>query len=127
MAALSALILSRRARVRVGRVRALADRAVTVYAINLDGVAHFAVELAVAVVVLPEVTIHAMHAFLDVYVFQVDGQAFFGRPFDGFFELGGVHVADDVAVGVEEIALAVGLEDVAEYPAVAVEVGKLRA
>ena len=78
-------------------------------------------------IVLPEVTIDAMHALFDVNVFQVNRQALFGGAFGSLLEFGGVHVIDDVTVGIQEVAFAVGLVDIAENPAVTVEVGELRA
>src|SRR5262249_55620535 len=54
--------------------RPLADGAVTVDALDLDGRPHLAVELAVAVGVLHKVAIDAVHALFQVDVEQVDRQ-----------------------------------------------------
>ena len=51
----------------------LADRAVTIIAADLDRRARFVVENAVAVRVLPEVAVDAVHPFLEMDVVQVDG------------------------------------------------------
>ena len=51
----------------------LLDRAVAVDAVDLDRRPRLAVELAVAVVVLLEVAVHAVHPLLEVDVLQVDG------------------------------------------------------
>ncbi len=92
------------------------DRAVAIGAVHLDGVARLAVELAVAVAVLGEVAVDAVHAFFQMDVLQLHG----------LLQLLLVGERDDVAVLVEQIAVAVLLEDGAEDPAVAVEVGELR-
>ena len=92
------------------------NRAVAIDAIDLDGGARFAVELAVAVAVLLEVAVDAVHALVEVDVLQVDG----------LLELVGIVEGDCLVVLVEQVALAVVLEDGAEDPAVAVVVGELR-
>src|SRR6185369_17726233 len=79
---------------QVGRTR---DRAVTVDAVDLDGRARLAVELAVAVHVLLEVAVHAVHPLLQVDVLHVDG----------LLPLVGVDVLDRLARLVEEPALAI--------------------
>src|SRR4029450_5516734 len=106
---------------------ASAGRAVTVHAFDLDGVAYFAVELPVAVHVLLEVAVDAVHALLEMDVLQVDGHARLAeaRALDRRGRVLGSRVAHDVVAGVEQPALAVVLEDGAEHPAVAVEVGEL--
>ena len=90
--------------------------AVAVDAIDLHGVPRLAVQLAVAVVVLLEMAIHALHAALEMDVLQVHRLPEFLR----------VVVRHDLVVRVEQRALAIALVDRAEDPAVAVEIGKLR-
>ena len=96
--------------------------------------AHLVLNAIVAVHVLDEVAIDAVHALFQVDVHQVDGDA---RLVDavlrrqvleahGGLQFGVADVLDDLAVVVEEAALAVLAEDGAEGPAVAVEVGELR-
>ena len=101
-------------------------------ALDLDGVSRLALEPPVAVHVLLEVTVDAMHALLEVDVLQVHGDAgaavraaFDGR-LEGHLSVLRRDVRDDVAAGVEQAALAVVLEDRAEHPPVPVEVGELR-
>src|SRR5207237_4718533 len=117
----------------VGR---LFDRAVAVYAINLDCGSRLVVEDAVAVRVLLEVAVNAVHPFLKVYVFEVDWHARGRRRgcvarvvavLDRLFELRGRYILHAFAARVEHVALAVALKDGAEHPAVAVEVCELRA
>ena len=48
------------------------DRPVTIHAGDLDGVARFAIEFPVAVRVLLEVAVDAMHAALEMNVFQMN-------------------------------------------------------
>ena len=94
---------------------ALLNRAVAIDAIDLDGVARFAVELAVAVAVLLEVAVDAVHALFEMDVLEVHRLP----------ELVGIFERDRLVVFVEQVALAIVLEDGAEDPAVAVEVGEL--
>src|ERR1700692_1179044 len=91
------------------------DGPVAIDAIDLNRVAGLAIQLAVAVAVLLEVAVDAVHAELEVDVLQVDGLLKL------VFVLGG----DGLAVFVEKVALAVAAEDGAEDPAVAVEVAEL--
>ena len=119
-------------------------------ALDLDGGANFPVKLGVAVHVLDEVAIDAVHSLLEVDVELMDGQpvalrlgAVEGRL---LFRRGvscaipllelGRHphrghqgrrriVGDRLASVVEQLAVPVFLEDRAEDPAVAMEVGKL--
>src|SRR5688572_12766251 len=85
-------------------------------AIDLDRVPRLAVQLAVAVIVLVEMAVDALHAALEVNVLEVNGLA----------ELLRVVVRNDLVVGVEQLAFAIALVDRPENPAVAVEVGELR-
>ena len=123
-------------------VGVFADRAVAVDALDLDGGTHLAVQLGVAVRVLDEMAIDAVHALFQVNVEQVDRHS--SRRFRGLLGrvgagtlldflgilmaasmVSGVDLADHVARVVEEIALAVLFEHGAEDPAVAVEIGEL--
>src|SRR5271157_4137127 len=106
----------RRGRAGSDERRVLLDRAVAIGAIELDGRARLAIQLAVAVAVLLEMAIDALHALLGVNVLQMDGLPEFIRIVGG----------NDFAVGIEQIALTVTLVDGAENPAVAVKVGELR-
>ena len=80
-------------------------------------------------IVLLEVTIDAVHSFLEMNVLQVNREAFvrgvISRAFDCAFQLVGGHIADYVPVRVEEVPLAVLLEDIAIDPSVPVEVREL--
>ncbi len=96
-------------------VRVLLNRAVAIDAINLDGVARFSVEFAVAVAVLLEVAVDAVHSFFQMDVFEVHRLP----------ELVGIVKRDLLVVLVEQVAFAIVLEDGAENPAMAVEVGEL--
>ncbi len=49
------------------------DGAVAIHAVNFDGVSGLPVELAIAVTVLLEVAVDAVHAEFKMDVFQVDG------------------------------------------------------
>ena len=131
--------------------RTLGRRAVAVDALDLDGRADLAVELGVAVHVLDEVAVDAVHPLFEVDVELMDGQPvalrlgavegrlLFGRGVFGaipLFQLGrhadrrhqrrGGIVGDRLASVVEQLAVPVFLEDGAEDPAVAMEVGELR-
>ena len=76
-----AAVLARLGRGGVGRGAAgqqrgsLAGRAVAVDALDLDGRANLAVELGVAVGVLDEMAVDAVHSLFEVDVELVDGQA----------------------------------------------------
>ena len=54
---------------------AFLDRAVAILATDLDGRAAIAIDVAVAVVVLPEVTVNAVHPFFEVNVLEVNSLA----------------------------------------------------
>ncbi len=119
-------------------------RPVAVDALDLDGRADLALQTIVAVHVLDVVAIDAMHALFHVDVHQVDGHAVAVRRrglrrsgalavllADGLGHLDRRHQLlgrgrlDRPALAVEHLAVAVLLEDGAEDPAVAVEVGEL--
>ncbi len=93
----------------------LLNRAVAIHAIDLNGVARFSVEFAVAVAVLLEVAVDAVHSFFQMDVFEVHG----------LLELVGIVKRDLLVVLIQQVAFAVVLEHRAENPAVAVEVGEL--
>src|SRR5262249_13374974 len=82
---------------------------------NLDRLRDFTIDIAVAVIVTSVVTINAMHTFVHVY----------GGHMDRFLELLRIIVTDDRALGIEQIAMTVALEDGAEVPAMSVIVGEL--
>ena len=88
----------------------------TVDAVDLYGVPGFSVELAVAVTVLLEVAVDAVHTFFEMNVFEVYGFPEFVRD----------RRTTLACPGVEQVSLAVVLEDGAENPSVAVEVAELR-
>ncbi len=100
----------------VRKCRVASHGAMAVDAIDLDRRGHLAVDVAVAVVVLREVAIHALHA-----LFHVDG-----GQVHGLLEFLRIVVADGGAVLVEQGAVPVALEDGPEIPAVAVVIGELR-
>ena len=95
--------------------RIVVDRAVAVLALDLDRAHDLGLDVAVAVAVLREVAVDALHAQVDVH----------RREVHGLLELLRVVVGDHLAVRVEQVALAVAREDRAEVPAVAVVVGEL--
>ena len=97
------------------QVGVLIRRAVTVLAIDLDGLGDLAVEVPVAVRVLREMAIHAVHADIDVHGGQVHR----------LLKLRGVLIGDPLTVLVEEMTAAIALVDRAEIPAMAVVIGEL--
>src|SRR5208282_3003689 len=94
----------------------LANRAVTIHAINFHGGARFTVNFAVAVIVLGEVTIGALHTFFQMNVGQMHG----------FLEALRIIEGDGAAVFIQPVPFPVVVVDAAENPAVAVEIGELR-
>ena len=124
----------------------------TINALNLDGGADFSVKLGIAVHVLDEVAVDAVHSLLEVDVELMDGQPvalcacgpvkcgqLFGRgifcaipllelvghPYRGHQGRRRI-VGDRLAAVVEQLAMPVFLEDRAKDPAVAMIVSKLR-
>src|SRR5262249_48114231 len=83
-------------------------------AIDFDGGAGFGVDFAVAVIVLREVAVGALHAFFKMDVGEMDG----------LFETIGIIEGYRIAVLVEPIPFSIVIEDGAGNPAVAVEVGE---
>ena len=122
----------------VGDHRLLLEVAVAVLTSNLDSRLDLGSHGAIAVGILTEVAVHTVHATLGVDVHQVHRLAILrcegGLRISGHFaqlgqdplELGGIVVGNDVAVLVQEVALAVRLEHRAEHPTVAVVVRELR-
>ena len=92
-----------------------AGRSVAVDTVHLDGVANFAVEIAVTVVVLLEMAIDAVHSFFQVNVLQVNGLG----------QLVRIIRRDFIVICIEKISVAIFLEDSAEEPAVALKLRKL--
>src|ERR1041384_8878 len=111
------------------RIGSFCYRTVTIYAIDFYRVADLAIELAVAVIVLLEMTIYAVHSFLEVNVLQVNRQPFvrriIGDAFGSAFELVRVDISDDVVVRIEEVTFPIVFKHVAIDPSVSVEVGEL--
>jgi hypothetical protein len=95
--------------------RALIHRAVAINTIDRRRVARLAVEHPVAMHILLEVAVRALHPFRQMHVFQVDRLG----------ELLRVVVGDFVVAQIKQVAFAIVLEDRAENPAVSVVVGKL--
>ena len=117
----------------------------TIDAIDGHRCARFAIQIPVAVVVLRPVTIDAVHAEFEVNVLEMDRRAVLGtRHVDDaagrvlvlqgrlarrrIVQRLGVHgrAIDYIAVGVEQIAVAVLFVDGAKDPAMPVEIGELR-
>ncbi len=87
----------------------------TVFTRDLDRGAWLVVKIAVAVRVLAEVAIDAVHAAFGVNVVEMHRLA----------ELQRIVRRDDVALRVKQISFAVAFEHFAEHPAVTVKVSKL--
>ena len=86
-----------------------------IHAIHFHRVARLAVKIAVAVIVLREMAILAVHAFFEVNVAEMNR----------FLELVLVVGRHHVVFRVQQVALAIALVDGAKHPAVAVEIGEL--
>src|SRR6266446_971784 len=97
---------SGRCRARSHQWSSLLDSAMAIHAVDLDGVARLAVEFAVAVTVLLEVAVHTMHPLFKVDVLEVYR----------LLELLRIVEGNNLVVRVEQVALAVVLEDSAEDP-----------
>src|SRR5712692_8806777 len=99
----------------------------TIGALNLDGGADLTLEFCIAVTVLHEMAIDAVHAFLqmDVHVMNwhvVLWHTLLGRQLliaHRRHEVSRCRIRNDLAAMVEQISLAVLAEDGAECPAVA--------
>jgi hypothetical protein len=94
----------------------ITNRAVAIDAVDFDGGARFAVDFSVAVIVLRKMAVVALHSFFEMNV----------REMDGFAEALGIIESDLLAFFIQPVAFAVVIEDGAEHPAVAVEIGELR-
>src|SRR6185503_12394498 len=102
--------------VRGAQIGIFAGGAVAVLAADLDRVGDLALDEAVAVGVAAEVAVGALQAALGMDVHHVDGAARIGadrheQPFAVAAEGVGIVFRDDLAVGVDEIALAIAAED----------------
>src|SRR5260370_39241123 len=93
----------------------LSNRTVAIHAIDFYGCARLTVNFSVAVIVLREVAIVALHSFLQMNVGKVDG----------FAQAVGVIESNLLAVLLQPISLAVVIEERAENPAVAVNISEL--
>ncbi len=123
---------------RRGDLGSLLHRAVAILTRDFDGPLDLGIDGAVTVRILREVTIDAVHPALGVDVHQVHGLARLRRECglrigghlaefgQDAFELLRIVVVDDVAVGVEQVALAIRLEHGPEDPTVTVIVRELR-
>ena len=87
----------------------------TIEAVNFDRGAGFTIDFSVAVIVLCEVAIVALHSFFEVDVGEVNGFAETVRIVEG----------DLLAIFVEPVPLAVVMEDRAKNPSVAMKIGEL--
>ena len=85
-----------------------------IHAIDLHRVARFAIEIAVAMVVLLEVAVGAVHPFLQMDVAQLHGAFRSLRP-----------VGSGRCIRVQQVALAVALVYSAEHPAMAVKIAQI--
>src|SRR5260370_2281114 len=84
--------------------------------VDFDGRARLAVNLPVAVIVLREMAVVALHPFFEMDVGEVNG----------FAETVGIVECDLLAVLVQPVPLAVVIEHVAEDPAMAAAISELR-
>ena len=105
--------------------------AVAVLAADLHRIGDLGVDQAVAMAVLREMAIGTLQALLCVDVHHVDGFARIDARLDELAlilaaPLLGIVMRDDIAVLVEQIALAVALQDRAEIPPVSVIIRELR-
>src|ERR1700687_2544071 len=101
---------------RRNKRRFLTDCPMAIDAVDFDGSARFAVNFSVAVIVLREVAIIALHAFFEMDVGEVDG----------FPETVGILEGNLLAVLVQPVPFAVVIENGAENPTVTVKIGRLR-
>ena len=95
---------------------ALLHVTVTIITGYLYRLSDFTVDVAIAVGVLTEVTVYALHSEINVNILEMHG----------FFELLWVAKRDDPAIFVQEVALPITLEYSAKVPAMSVVVGELR-
>ncbi len=107
----------------------------TIDATNFDGGAHLAVQLGVAMGVLTEMAVGAVHSLFHMHIHKVDGRMLTtladplllaGRRVHGTHELCVFHLLERLALVVQQVALAIFLVDGSEYPPVAMKIRKLR-
>src|SRR3989475_2828314 len=94
----------------------LANRAVAIDAVDFNGGAGLAVNFSVAVIVLREMAVVALHPFFEMDVSEVYG----------FAETVWVIKCNLLPVFVEPVSFAIVMEDRSEDPAMAMEISKLR-
>src|SRR5260370_5774330 len=104
-----------RCRPRGHQGSASGDTTVAIDAVDLNGVASLSVQLSIPVSILGEMSVNAMHSFFEVNVLEMHGPA----------EFVGILGRDDIVLFIEQIALAILLVNRAEYPPVAMKIGKL--
>ena len=88
----------------------------TVFASDLNRRARFVVKIAVAVRILAEVAVDAVHSLFKMNVVEVDG----------FLELVGIVRCDQIVFGVKQVSFSIAFEDFAKHPAMTVKIAKLR-
>ena len=91
------------------------DGPVAILAIDLHRVTRLSVNMAVAVAILREMTVGAVHPFVQMDVAEMHA----------LVELIFVIGRDNVVVRIQHVALAIAFIDGAEYPSMAVEIGEL--
>src|ERR1700679_2094540 len=92
------------------------DGAMAIHAIDLHRVARLAVEITVAMIVLPEMTVGTVHALFQMNVAELHR----------FLKFVLVVWRHHMAFRIQQIALAIALIDRAKHPAMAVKIGELR-
>src|SRR5216684_7873898 len=105
----------RRRRARRDQRSLLANRTVAIDAVDFDGGARLAVDFPVAVIVLREMAVVALHSFLEMDVGEVDG----------FAETVGIVERNLFAFSIKPIPFAVVVKNCAEDPAMAMEISEL--
>src|SRR5258708_17317762 len=105
----------RRRRARRDQRGLLANRTVAIDAVDFDGGARLAVDFPVAMIVLREMAVVALHSFLEMDVGEVDG----------FAETVGIVERNLLAFLVEPVSFAIVVKNGAEDPPMAVEISEL--
>ena len=102
--------------------------AVAIHAANFNRSAHLAIEFRIAVRVLLKVTIDAVHALFQVNVHHVNRHAIFSPALriHGLLQSFVGHFGDFATAAIEQFSVIVLLEHGPKYPAVTMEIGKLR-
>src|SRR5271163_315857 len=98
------------------QIGSLPDRAMAIHAIDFNRVARFSIQVSIAMTVLLEMAVYAMHSHFQVNIFQVDS----------LFEFIRIIERHRVAVSVLKNAFAIVLERRPENPSMTVEVRELR-